>query len=348
MIRIVIIDDSDMITKLIKENLLVDDEIQIVGSTSDISKGRDLILTQKPDAMVFSIENTHMKAIAFLRNLLSEIQLPVIVLSSFTQKGKLLTLQALESGAIDFIFTPFSDIQRNISEIITLLRSKLEILKKAKIPVWKSRAINVNQGNKNNLNSLGMTKKVIAIGASIGGTEAISNIITRLPATMPGIVVVLPLPSGFTKTYANRLNELSKMQVKEAENGDKIINGSVLIAPGDFHIKIIRSSGRYKVLIENGEKINDHRPSINILMTSLAGQASADALGIILTGEGSDGALGMKSIKENGGITIVQDEKTSIIYDMPKATLELKVVDYQLAIEKIADKLIELVSKETQ
>lgn len=346
MIRIAIIDDSEIITKLIVDNLKDNNKIQVIDSTSDISEGRDMVLSLKPDALILNIENARMKAIAFLRHLLAEIQLPVLVISSLTQKSKFLTLQALESGAIDFIFTPVSDIQRNTSDIMYQLYRKLEIISKAKIPLWKSRKINTLIKEKDKWNSLVQSNKVIAIGASIGGMQAVNNIILQLPAKMPGIVVALPLPSDITKTYADRLNELSKMQVKEAENGDKIINGRVLIAPGDFHIKILRSAGRYKVLVENGEKVNGHRPSIDILMTSLAEQSGNNAIGIILTGEGSDGALGLQSVKDKGGITIVQDEKSSIISDMPIAANELKVVDFQLGIDNIAEKLIELVSKD--
>jgi len=345
-INIVIIDDSDISRKMIEESFDNNEKIHIIGSTSDISKGRDLILKLNPDTLILNIDKLRMKAVAFLRRLLSEISLPVIVLSSSTQKGKLLTLQALESGAIDFVFTPVNDILRKKEEIINLLNDKIKILSTANIPLWKTRnniAINISN---NNPNTIELLNKVIVIGTSIGGSDAITRIITQLPSSMPGIVVAMPFLSGLTKTFADRLNELSNMQVKEAENGDKITNGKVLISPGDFHLKIIRSAGRYKVQIENGEKINNHRPCIDILMTSIAEQASSNAIGVLLSGEGVDGSLGLKSIKDNGGTTIVQDKNTSIISDMPNAALELKVVDYQLPINEIAQHLIKITNIE--
>lgn len=341
-IKVAIIDDSDETRTIIEEGFSNNETIKIIAVASDISKGRNLILNNEPNVLIFNIENLQFKAISFLRKLLSEFSLPVIVISSSTQKNKLLVLQALESGAIDFILTPVSDVHRNKDEIINLLIQKIKIVSKANISLWQSRNINATNDDNIDINLLKTSNKIIAIGASTGGMEAVNGIITRLPSSMPGIVVAIPMTFGFTKTYADRLNELSNLQVKEAEHEDKIINGKVLIAPGDAHIKIIRSGGRYKVLIENGEKFNNHRPSIDILMTSLAEQASSNAIGVLLTGEGLDGALGLKSIKDNDGTTIVQDKKTSIIYEMPKSAVELKVFDYQLSINDIPQKLIEL------
>lgn len=344
-IKVLIIDDSALVRDILTKGLSDDPGFEVVGAAPDVYVGRDMIVEHRPDVLTLDIEMPRMDGIEFLRKLMPQYPLPVVVVSSLTQKGKYITLQALESGAVDFVPKPTTDIARGLKEMLLELKTKIKIASTANVSHWKNKKYDaiINKEDNKSKALAESTDKVIAIGASTGGTEAIKKVITQLPSTMPGIVIVQHMPAGFTKTFADRLNELSLMQVKEAENGDRIINGRVLIAPGDYHMKVIRSGGRYQVLIENGEKINGHRPSVDVMMLSVAEQVGANSYGIILTGMGHDGAQGLKAMKNAGAKTIAQDEFTSVVYGMPKVAFDIGAVDTQLPIEKISSTLINVV-----
>lgn len=345
--KVLIIDDSALVRDILKKGLSADSTIEVVGAAPDVFVGRDMIVEYKPDVLTLDIEMPRMDGVEFLRRLMPQFPLPVVVVSSLTQKGKSITLQALEAGAVDYVPKPTADVARGLEDMMLELRTKIKIASTANVAHWKNkridRAAHTLPGSKALAES---TDKVIAIGASTGGTEAIRRVLEPLPATMPGIVIVQHMPKGFTKTFADRLNEVCMLQVKEAETGDRITNGKVLIAPGDFHMKVVRRGGYYEVICVEGEKVNGHRPSVDVLFYSVAEQVAANAYGIILTGMGGDGGKGLKEMKDKGAKTIGQDENSSIVYGMPKVAFDLGGVDKQLPLEQIPISIVQTVTKD--
>lgn len=344
-IRVLIIDDSALVRDILTKGLSADPNIEVVGAAPDVFVGRDMIVERKPDVLTLDIEMPRMDGIEFLQRLMPQFPIPIVVVSSLTQRGKEVTMQALESGAVDFVPKPISDVARGLKEMMIELRTKIKIASTANVSHWKGKKYEKIQkakyiGSKALAES---TDKVIAIGASTGGTEAIRKVIENLPPTMPGIVIVQHMPAGFTKTFSDRLNEISMMQVKEAESGDRVLSGRVLIAPGDYHMKVIRSGGQYQVVCQSGDKVNGHRPSVDVLMHSVAEHVGSNAYGVILTGMGNDGAQGLKAMKDAGAKTIGQDQQSSVVYGMPNVAYQLGAVDKQLPIDKISDGLINLI-----
>lgn len=346
-IRVLIIDDSALVRDILTKGLSADNAIEVIGAAPDVFVGRDMIVSLKPDVLTLDIEMPKMDGIEFLMRLMPQYPIPVVVVSSLTQRGKYITLQALEAGALDFVPKPATDMARGLKEMMIELRTKIKIASKANVSHWKNKKINnIQKTTYHTTKVISETNnKVIAIGASTGGTEALRKVISILPPTMPGIIVVQHMPSGFTKTFADRLNEVSLMQVKEAQTGDRIMNGRVLIAPGDFHIKVIRSGDYYQVLCHDGEKVNGHRPSVDVLMFSVAEHYADNAYGVILTGMGNDGAAGLKAMKDAGAVTLGQDEQSSVVYGMPKVAYDIGAVDKQYSIDDIADNLIRIIRK---
>ncbi len=346
-IKVLIIDDSALVRDILTKGLSADSGLEVVGAAPDVFAGRDMIVKFKPDVLTLDIEMPRMDGVEFLRRLMPQYPIPVVVVSSLTQKGKTITIQALEAGAVDFVPKPATDVARGLNDMMIELRTKIKIARSANVSHWKNKRFEKPR----QIGSAGAkalsesTDKVIAIGASTGGTEAIRRVITQLPPTTPGIVIVQHMPRGFTKTFADRLNELSLMQVKEAEDGDRIMTGRVLIAPGDYHMKVERSGGYYIIRIVEGEKVNGHRPSVDVMMYSVAEHVASNAYGVILTGMGGDGARGLRAMKDAGSYNIGQDEKTCVVYGMPKVAQDLGGVDRQLPIDEIANALVRLNSK---
>lgn len=342
-IKILIIDDSFLVRESLNRALSKDSELEIVGASDDVYTGREMIVKFKPDVIILNIEIPRMDGIEFLRRLMPQHPIPVVVITSKTQKGKHLALHALESGAVDFVVKLTSDIETNINNIIDELREKIKIASLANVTIYKNLTPVSNQSQKHpNYSKLSQKSqnKIIAIGASTGGTEAIRKVIEELPVESPGIVVVQDLPKGFTKIFADRLNEVSKLDVKEAETGDKVFPGKALIAPGDSQMKIIKSGDYYTVVCNLGEKVNGKRPSIDVLFFSIAEHAGENGVGIILTGTGEDGVLGMRAIHDAGGFTICQDEDSSLFSTLPIAVFEIGAADLQLPVDRISSELL--------
>lgn len=346
-IKVLIIDDSSLVRDILKRGLSQDAGIEVVGAAPDVFVGRDMIVKYRPDVLSLDIEMPRMDGIEFLRRLMPQFPLPVVVVSSLTQRGKRITMEALEAGAVDFVPKPRADIAEGMKEMMVELRTKIKIASTANVAHWKNKRPpepkKIGADSRESRALAESTDKVIAIGASTGGTEAIKKVISVLPPTTPGIVIVQHMPPGFTKTFADRLNQVSIMQVKEAETGDRIMNGQVLLAPGDFHMKVVRSGGFYHVECFQDEKINGHRPAVDILFDSVAEHVGPNAFGVILTGMGADGAKGMKKMKDQGAKTIGQNQVTSVVYGMPKVAYDLGAVDVQLPLDDIAKKLLNLV-----
>jgi two-component system, chemotaxis family, protein-glutamate methylesterase/glutaminase len=347
-IRVLIVDDSALVRDILEKGLSADPVIEVIGSAPDVYVARDMIVSKKPDVLTLDIEMPRMDGIEFLRRLMPQFPLPVVVVSSLTQRGKTITIQALEAGAIDFVPKPTSDVARGLAGMMMELRTKIKIASTANVSHWKNvkydRLQTSSIGKSASLAE--STDKVVAIGASTGGTEALKVVINALPPSIPGIVVVQHMPAGFTKTFADRLHETSMLQVKEAEEGDRVMTGRCLIAPGNYHMEIVRSGGYYKVKLNQEDKVNGHRPSVDVLMHSVAKYAANNAYGVILTGMGGDGAKGLLAMREAGAKTFGQNEETCVVYGMPKVAYDMKAVETELPIQDIAKNLIRVISND--
>lgn len=337
-IRVLIVDDSATARAVLSDILSGDPMIEVVGTASDAYIARDKIVELRPDVICLDVEMPRMDGITFLKRLMHYMPIPVVMVSSLTQAGAKTTLDALESGAVDFVPKPHSHIYDGKDEMRDELIAKIKIASRVKVKQHILR--NTTQANTTSLAET--TNKILAIGASTGGTEALKDVLMGLPRNAPGTIVVQHMPANFTGPFAQRLNSLCAMEVREARNGDSITPGLVLIAPGDYHIVVRRSGSRYYVEIGNGEKVSGHRPSVDVLFNSVAKIAGANAIGVILTGMGGDGAKGLLAMRNAGARTIGQDEESCVVYGMPKVAYELGAVENQLPLSKIANVILTL------
>ncbi|MBN2429366.1 MAG: chemotaxis response regulator protein-glutamate methylesterase [Deltaproteobacteria bacterium] len=346
-IRVLIIDDSALVRQILVKGLSMDPEIEVVGTAHDPYMARDKIVQLKPTVLTLDVEMPKMDGIHFLRRLMPQYPLPVVMVSSLTQRGGQITLDALDAGAIDFVTKPTSNMAQSLEVMIKSLREKIKIASRANVSHWKKDRQTIQNTTTVEQKTLlvGSTDKVIAIGASTGGTEAIKAILTQFQATMPGVVVVQHMPAGFTKMFAERLNQLCAMEVKEAESGDRIRPGRVLIAPGGKHLKVIRSGGIYQVLCQEGPKVSGHCPSVDVMMESVAKDVGPNAIGIMLTGMGSDGANGMLKMRQAGARNIAQDEESCVVFGMPKVAFEKGGAEKLVSLHKILSETINLLKE---
>lgn len=335
-IRVLIVDDSATARAVLREILESDPSIEVVATASDAFVARDKIVELKPDVICLDVEMPRMDGITFLKRLMHYMPLPVIMVSSLTQSGAKTTLEALEAGAVDFVGKPHSHIYDGKDEMREELLSKIKLASKAK--VRQHILQDMRQANATSLAET--TNKILAIGASTGGTEALKDVLIGLPRNAPGTVIVQHMPANFTGPFAERLNSLCAMEVREARNGDSITPGVVLIAPGDYHMVVRRSGARYYVEIGSGEKISGHRPSADVLLNSVAKIAGANAIGVILTGMGADGARGLLAMRNAGAKTIGQNEDSCVVYGMPKIAYDIGAVEKQLPLDQIAQGIL--------
>ena len=316
-IKVLIIDDSALARDLLARGLSSDPRIEVVATAPDVYVARDKIVRLKPDVLSLDIEMPRMDGLEFLKRLMPQYPLPVVMVSALAEEGAKVTLDALEHGAVDFVLKPSSRIGRNSQEMIEELKSKIKIAAEVDVGRWRKKA--EKSAKKPSLRVLvGSTDKVVVIGASTGGTVALRKMIHEFPSNMPGTVVVQHMPPVFTRLFADKLNETAAVEVKEAESGDRVLTGRVLIAPGDRHLEVTRSGGTYLVRCKNGEKVNGHCPSVDVLFSSVAKSVGSNAVGVMLTGMGRDGADAMLTMKHAGARTFAQDEASSVVFGMPK------------------------------
>ncbi|MDQ1340367.1 MAG: two-component system, chemotaxis family, protein-glutamate methylesterase/glutaminase [Campylobacterota bacterium] len=340
-IRVLVVDDSATARAVITEILKSAPGIEVVGVAADAYIARDKIVELKPDVICLDVEMPRMDGVTFLKKLMVHMPTPVVMVSSLTRKGAEVTLAALEAGAVDYVAKPHSNIYDGADEIKNELIEKVRIAAKANV---KRKTVEEIQKIKYSPLSE-TTQKVIAIGASTGGTEALKEVLMRMPRNSPGVVIVQHMPEAFTNQFAKRLNDICEMSVKEAENGDHVGVGQVLLAPGGLHMVLRRSGARYYVEIGDGRSISGHKPSVDVLFGSVAKSAGKNAVGVILTGMGADGASGMLEMHNEGALTIAQDEKSCVVFGMPKVAIEKGGVDHIVPLEGVAQKIIELVQK---
>lgn len=334
-IRVLVIDDSILFREIIVKGISLDSNIEVVAVAANPFEARDKIIEVHPDVITCDVEMPKMNGIEFAHWLLPQYFIPIIIVSSINHA----VFEAMEVGVVDFIAKPNSSSSNNTEAFIKDLICRIKTASMASKTAWLERK-KTTQNFSDNLPHDSET--IIAIGASTGGTEAIYNILKVLPPTIPGIVIVQHIPPVFSKMFAERLNNQTTLNVKEAESGDYVHTGKVLVAPGDKHMRIIKVGKKYRVECFNGDKVNGHCPSVDVLFESVAEQAGSKAIGIILTGMGYDGAKGLLNIRNKGGRTIGQNEASSVVYGMPRVAFEVGAVETQTSLENIPQTLSQL------
>ncbi len=340
-IKVLIIDDSAIVRKILSQELARFPDIEIVGTAPNPFVGRDKILKLNPDVLTLDIEMPRMDGLTFLRKLMKHYPMPVIVVSALTQKGGSMTLEAFEIGAVDVVPKPGGSYC--VGDLSEELAQKIRVASRANLGA-RSNGNASDSAASEPIRALTKTSnKVIAIGASTGGTEALKKILSIMPADSPGIVVVQHMPANFTTAFAQRLDSICAMKVKEAENNDSVTTGTVLIAPGNYHMVFRRSGARYYVEVKNGPMVHHQRPSVDILFKSTARYAGSNAVGVILTGMGADGAEGLLEMRQAGAKTVAQDEKSCVVYGMPKEAVKLGAVEKEVSLSRMAEEIVRMV-----
>ncbi len=342
-IRVLIVDDSALMRQVISEILSQDPSIEVVGVAGDPYIAREKILALNPDVLTLDVEMPRMDGLSFLERLMAGRPMPVVMLSSLTERGCETTMRALELGAVDFITKPKIDVTSGMDLLCDEIIEKVKNAANARIQ-RRARPVERTTTNRTGPSEalITSTHKVIAIGASTGGTEALLEVLSALPPDSPGVVAVIHMPEGFTKSYAERLDRHCQIRVKEAENGDRILPGHCLLAAGNFHMEAHRSGATYGVRVFSAPPVSRHRPSVNVLFESCARYLGRNAVGAILTGMGNDGASGLLSMHRAGAPTIAQDEATCVVFGMPREAIALGGVDEVLPLNKIAGGLIRM------
>lgn len=324
-IKVLVVDDSLVFREVLSRGISSDPDIDVVATAVDPFDARNKIIKYRPDIMTCDIQMPKMNGIEFIKRLLPQYPLPVIVVSTVSNA----VFEAMHAGAVDFVTKPNVQSVTSMENFINEMINKIKIAAKAKIIPTTQSTTEIVESSSN------CAGKIIAMGASTGGTEAIFQVLKALPAATPGIVIVQHIPPVFSKMFADRLDSSTILKVKEAVTGDWVEPGKVLIAPGDQHMKIVRVGAKYKVRCFQGDKVNGHCPSVDVLFESVAKEAGNNAIGIILTGMGYDGARGLLAMKRKGAFTIGQDEKSSVVYGMPKVAFEIGALAKQASLDNI-------------
>lgn len=347
-VRVLVVDDSAAVRKIVKWGLELDPDIVVVGSAPDAYVARDLIVELNPDVITLDVEMPRMNGVEFLQKLLPQRPIPVIMLSALTQRGAQTALDAMAAGAVDYVAKPTADIAGGLPGMLEALRAKVHMAARVNMSAWKSSRVDAGTSVSPVVvaqRAPGRTLPIIAIGASTGGPDAIAAVLRRFPADMPGVVIVQHMPAEYTQRFAESLDAGCAMRVKQAENGDRIEAGRVLLAPGNEHLRVRRCPGGCEVLLDQGERVSGHRPSVDVLFESVARTAAAEAVGVILTGMGRDGARGLLAMRKAGARTVAQDEASSVVFGMPKVAIELGGAERIAPLDEIATITAELLGQ---
>jgi len=338
-IRVLIVDDSAIVRKMLAEALAAEPDLEVVGTAPDPYVARDKILSLRPDVLTLDIEMPRMDGLTFLKKLMRFHPLPVIVISSLAQASSQTALEALQCGAVEVLAKPGGPY--SVGELKQDLPQKVRAAAQARLGLGKpSTPVQTAARPKAPLVlPAASSSTVIAIGASTGGTEALREVLTGLPADMPGIVIVQHIPPVFSLAFANRLNDLCRIRVKEAADGDRLSAGLALIAPGNFHMSLRKTASEYRVEVHDGPRVCYQRPSVDVLFESVAEAARGEAIGAILTGMGSDGARGLLKMKHAGARTLAQDEASCVVFGMPREAIRMGAVDRVLPLQAMAGEL---------
>jgi two-component system chemotaxis response regulator CheB len=334
MIKVLIVDDSAVVRQILRGALSADPDIQVVGTAPDPYVARDMIVEFKPDVVTLDVEMPRMDGITFLRKLMRHYPLPVIIVSSLTSAGGELALEALAAGAVEVMCKPGASL--------TLDDMTAELIAKIKTAAGARVCKREDVGGTTKVALMGRTtNQIVAVGASTGGTVALEYVLRRMPADAPGIVIAQHMPALFTKQFAERLNRLSAMEIREAQEDDSVLPGVALVAPGDKHLLLRRSGMRSFVSVKDGPLVHQQRPSVDVLFRSVAHAAGKNAIGVIMTGMGVDGAAGLTEMRQAGAHTIAQDEASCVVFGMPKAAIEMGAVERVLPIKEIPDAILQ-------
>jgi two-component system, chemotaxis family, protein-glutamate methylesterase/glutaminase len=343
-IKVLIVDDSALIRSVLKEIIESHKDLKVVGAAPDPIVARELIKQLNPDVITLDVEMPRMDGLGFLEKLMRLRPMPVVMISSLTERGSDVTLRALELGAVDYISKPKLDISRGLQEYSQEIADKIRAAAKAHVKKAVSadvqKSLSADAVLPSLANRIASTEKLIIVGASTGGTEAIKDFLVKLPPDCPGIAVTQHMPEAFTKSFAARLDSLCKISVKEAEQGDRILPGHAFIAPGHSHLLVKRSGANYVCELSDGPPVNRHRPSVDVLFRSAANVVGKNAIGVILTGMGKDGAAGMLEMKQAGAYNFSQDEATCVVFGMPKEAIAAGGVDEIVPLPQMAAKVM--------
>jgi two-component system, chemotaxis family, protein-glutamate methylesterase/glutaminase len=337
MIRVLVVDDSAVVRKLLTEELSKYEDIEVIGSAIDPYVARDKIVRLKPDVVTLDVEMPRMDGLSFLAKLMRHYPTPVVIVSSLTPENSGAALRALELGAIDVISKPGS--QYSLPDIPRQLVRAIRAAASARLQPTAS-PVRTDEPDAGYLSPLQTTHKVVALGASTGGTQALEAVLTRLPPATPGTVIVQHMPETFTAAFAARLNENCPMEVREARDGDPVVPGLALVAPGNRHLLLQRSGARYYVIVKDGPQVYHQRPSVDVLFNSVAQHAGRNAVGVLLTGMGCDGAKGLLAMRESGSLTIAQDEHSCVVFGMPKEAIRLGAAAMVLPLGQISQSIL--------
>jgi len=342
--RVLIIDDSALIRSILTEIINKEPDLEVVGAAPDPLAAREMIRATNPDVLTLDVEMPKMDGLDFLERLMRLRPTPVIMVSTLTERGAEVTMKALELGAIDFVAKPKVGIASGMSELARDICEKIRVASRARMHRHTgAKPVAAQSGPKVALKSYSRlsTEKIIAIGSSTGGTEAVKEVLMRMPPDCPAIVITQHMPPGFTKSFAARLDGLCKITVSEARDGERLLPGHAYIAPGDRHMRIDRSGANYVIALDDGPPVNRHKPSVEVMFRSVTKNVGPNAIGVMLTGMGKDGAVAMLEMKRAGAYNIAQDEASCVVFGMPREAIALGAADEVLSLMRISERLKE-------